>query len=62
MTKLVGAKSLIELTGLQATHSWNQFYALFRQADELGALAVRVIADITEASLPYAEEESNGSG
>jgi hypothetical protein len=38
-------------------HSFNQFYALFRQADEFGELFVRVIADIAEAAL--AEEESN---
>jgi hypothetical protein len=40
-------------------HSFNQFYALFRQADEFGELFVRVIADIAEAAGLLAEEESN---
>jgi hypothetical protein len=42
-------------------YSVNQFYALFRQADELGELFVRVIADIAEAAVSHMEEESNGS-
>ena len=55
-------KSLFaELIELNLMHSFNQFYALFRQADEFGELFVRVIADIAEAAVSHVEEESNGS-
>jgi hypothetical protein len=50
-----------DLIELNFMYSVNQFYALFRQADELGELFVRVIADIAEAAVSHMEEESNGS-
>src|SRR4026208_1473031 len=37
-------------------YSVDQFYALFRQADELGELFVRVMADIAEAAVWHVEE------
>ena len=61
ITKSVNAKSFAELIELNFTHSFNQFYALFRQADEFGELFVRVFADVAEAALSHVEEESNGS-
>jgi hypothetical protein len=61
ITESLGAKSLADLIELNFTYSVNQFYALFRQADELGELFVRVIADIAEAALSHVEEESNDS-
>jgi hypothetical protein len=61
ITKSLNAKSFAELIELNFMHSFNQFYALFRQADELGELFVRVIADIAEAAVSHVEEESNGS-
>jgi len=42
-------------------HSFNQFYALFRQANEFGELFASVIADIAEAAVSHVEEESDGS-
>jgi hypothetical protein len=57
----VNAKSFAELIELNFTHSFNQFYALFRQADEFGELFVRVFADVAEAAVSHVEEESNGS-
>ena len=59
ITKSLNAKSFAELIDLNFMHSFNQFYALFRQADEFGELFVRVIADIAEAAGLLAEEESN---
>jgi hypothetical protein len=59
ITKSLNAKSFAELIDLNFMHSFNQFYALFRQADEFGELFVRVIADIAEAAALHAEEESN---
>ena len=61
MTKSFNAKSFAELIELNLMHSFNQFYALFRQVDEFGELFVRVIADIAEAAVSHVEEESNGS-
>jgi hypothetical protein len=61
ITKSVNAKSFAELIELNFTHSFNQFYALFRQADEFGELFVRVFADVAEAAVSHVEEESNGS-
>src|SRR6516165_6710020 len=46
ITKLFNAKSFAELIELNLMHSFNQFYALFRQVDEFGELFVRVIADM----------------
>ena len=60
ITKSLKAKSFAELIDLNFMHSFNQFYALFRQADEFGELFVRVIADIAEAEALHVEEESNG--
>jgi hypothetical protein len=57
--KSLNAKSFAELIDLNFMHSFNQFYALFRQADEFGELFVRVIADIADAAALHAEEESN---
>jgi hypothetical protein len=57
----LNAKSFAELIELNFTHSFNQFYALFRQADEFGELFVRVIADVAETAVSHVEEESNGS-
>jgi hypothetical protein len=61
ITKSLNAKSFAELIELNLMHSFNQFYALFRQADEFGELFVMVIADIAEAAVSHVEEESNGS-
>jgi hypothetical protein len=61
ITKSLSAKSFDDLIELNFIYSVNQFYALFRQADELGELLVRVIADIAEAAVSHVEEESNGS-
>jgi len=61
ITKSLNAKSFAELIELNLMHSFNQFYALFRQADEFGELFVRVIADIAEAAVSHVEEESDGS-
>jgi hypothetical protein len=38
ITKSLNAKSFAELIELNFMHSFNQFYALFRQADELGIM------------------------
>jgi hypothetical protein len=59
--KSLSAKSFADLIELNLMYSVNQFYALFRQADELGKLFVRVIADIAETAVSNVEEESNGS-
>jgi hypothetical protein len=61
ITKSLNAKSFAELIELNLMHSFNQFYALFRQADEFGELFVMVIADIAEAAVSHVEEQSNGS-
>ena len=61
ITKSLNAKSFAEIIELILMHSFNQFYALFRQADEFGELFVTIIADIAEAGVSHAEEESNGS-
>jgi hypothetical protein len=61
ITKSLSSKSFADLIELNFMYSVNQFYALFRQADELGELFVRVIADIAEAAVSHMEEESNGS-
>jgi hypothetical protein len=60
ITKSLNAKSFDEVIELNLMHSFNQFYALFRQADEFGELFVMVIADIAEAAVSHVEEESNG--
>src|SRR5262245_11856823 len=54
--KSLSAKSFADLIELNLMYSVNQFYALFRQADELGELFVRVIADIAETAVSNVEE------
>jgi hypothetical protein len=49
LNRVVSAKSPAEIFELQVTHLWTQFGAVFRQAEELRALAMGVLTDIAQA-------------
>ena len=49
INRVVSAKSPAEIFELQVIHSWTQFGAVLRQAEELRALAMGVLTDIAHA-------------
>lgn len=49
INRVVSAKTPAEIFALQVAHSWTQFGRLLWQAEELSALAMRVLSDIAQA-------------
>jgi hypothetical protein len=49
INRVASAKTPAEIFALQVAHSWTQFDRLLWQAEELSALATRVLTDIAQA-------------